>query len=109
MVAFPEGPLGNHHEGISPLSLTFDGPFPVASPMTSMLPQTGHRVRFPACWSSALNFLPHEHNTEIIATTSKRNRLTLTSGLQDGRRRGLYLLHTGPFNEDDYNRDKGHS
>ena len=62
-------PLGNHHEGTSPLSVTCDGPFPAGWPMTSMLPQIGHRVRLPACWSSALNFLPQEHNTEIIGTT----------------------------------------
>jgi hypothetical protein len=41
--------LGNHHEGTSPLSLTPEGPMTADWPITSMLPHTGHLVRFPAC------------------------------------------------------------
>ncbi len=41
-------PLGNHQEGTSPLSLTPEGLPAAAGPITRKLPQTGHRVRFPA-------------------------------------------------------------
>src|SRR3954462_10478668 len=68
------GLLGNHHDGTSPLSLTPEGPVTADWPITSMFPQTGHLVLFPAWWSSALNLPPQEHDTEIIATTLERNR-----------------------------------
>ena len=79
VVALGEGLLGNHHEGTSPLSFTPEGPMFADWPITSKLPHTGHLVRFPACWSSALNLLPQVHETEIIATTSGWVRLTLAS------------------------------
>ena len=64
---------GNHHDGrsaLSPMSIEpepegVDGP-----PMVIGRPQTGHRVRLPAWWSSARNFPPHSQDTEIIASTS---------------------------------------
>ncbi len=74
-----EEPLGNHQEGTSPLSQTPDDELTGAWPMTSIFPQTGHLVRFPACWSSALNFLPQEHDTEIIVTTSEKNQYAHTT------------------------------
>ena len=83
--------VGNHHEGTSPLSFTPEGPTPAVWPITSMLPQTGHFVRFPACWSSALNLLPQEHETEIIATTSGWARLTFSS-IQKAVKRGYLDL-----------------
>jgi hypothetical protein len=69
--------VGNHHEGTSLLSVTAeelvgDGLLePVAPgwPMSSMVPHTGHLVRLPACWSSALNLRPQEQETEIIVRT----------------------------------------
>jgi len=43
-----EEPLENHQEGTSPLSLTPDDEVTGVWPMTSMFPQTGRLVRFPA-------------------------------------------------------------
>ena len=78
VVALGEGLVGNHHEGSSPLSFTLEGPMLADWPITSKLPHTGHLVRFPACWSSALNLLPQVHETEIIVTNSGWVRLTFT-------------------------------
>jgi hypothetical protein len=74
LVALGPELVGNHHDGTSPLSLTPEGPVPAGWPIVNMFPHTGHLVRFPAWWSSALNLLPQEHDTEIIAMTSERNR-----------------------------------
>ena len=101
------GLLGNHHDGTSPLSLTPEGPVTADWPMTSMLPQTGHLVRFPAWWSSALNLLPQEHDTEIIATTLERNRQIPRSGSASGHEtRRIDRLPSFPT-PGDYNRGKG--
>jgi hypothetical protein len=79
VVALGEALLGNHQDGTSPLSFTPEGPTPTEDwPITSILPQTGHLVRFPTCWSSALNLRPQVHETEIIATTSGWVRLMFT-------------------------------
>ena len=87
VVALGEGLLGNHHEGTSPLSFTLEGPMLADWPITSKLPHTGHLVRFPACWSSALNLLPQVHETEIIATTSACVRLTF-AWIQKANKKG---------------------
>jgi hypothetical protein len=91
VVALGEALVGNHHEGTSPLSFTPEGPTPADWPITSMLPHTGHLVRFPACWSSALNLLPQEHETEIIATTSGWARLTFAWTQKTDKRGDLDL------------------
>ena len=91
VVALGEGLVGNHHEGTSPLSLTPEGPTPADWPITSMLPHTGHLVRFPACWSSALNLRPQVHETEIIATNSGWARLAFAGLRRRAREETLAL------------------
>ena len=65
---------------------------PVDWLITSMLPHTGHLVRFPACWSSALNLLPQVHETEIIAPISGWVRLAFAWTQKADKRGNLDLI-----------------